>query len=116
MRNGLFPILLTLAILTIGFGLWFEGRNHGWFYRKAAEDIMICGNAAKDTLYLRWARPEYSITGLSTTHSGDSIYHVEVDISRSYLEKMRLSVDTSTMRYLELYGKMYKLEEIPLCD
>ncbi|MFV0419648.1 MAG: hypothetical protein ACK5KT_13085 [Dysgonomonas sp.] len=117
MRNGLAPILLTLIILAIGFAVWFEGRSHGWFLRKAAEDVVICGNEKKDTLNIKWKYSGYNITSISTSRHNDDILHVDVGISRGYTsDKVTLEIDTVNIRRIEMYGKMYDLKDIPICD
>lgn len=117
MRNGLAPILLTLTILAIGFAVWFAGRNNGWFFRKVAEDMVICGNTAKDTLSIKWRYSGYCITSISTSRHNDDVLHVEVGISRGYSsDKVTLEIDTANIRRLEMYGKIYDLKDIPICD
>lgn len=118
MRNGLFPILLTLVILAIGFGVWFEGRNNGLFFRKVAEDLEICGtSSARDTLYIRWKYSGYDITRIDTWRNDDDILHIDVGISSSYSsDKVRLYIDTVNVRRLEVYGKIYDLKDISICN
>lgn len=117
MRNGLTPILFTLTILVIGFGGWFIGRNNGLFFRKMAEDVVICGNTAKDTLSIKWKHSGYCITRISTSKHNDDILHVDVGVSRGYnADKVTLEIDTASTRRLEIYGKIYDLEDIPICD
>lgn len=118
MRNGLFPILLTLVILAIGFGIWFVGRNNGMFFRKVAEDLEICGtNPARDTLYVKWKYSGYDITSISTWRNDDDILHIDVGVSSGYSSnKVRLDIDTANVRRLEVYGKIYNLEDIPMCN
>jgi len=116
MRREPFPILLTLIILTLVFGGWFLARYYGCFHRINSEEIAICGNEAKDTITLRWKSPEYSITGWSTYRHSDDVLHIEVNISRDYATDMILTIDTTKVRYLEIYEKRYLLSEIPLCE
>lgn len=116
MRSGLGSILLTLFILAVGFVVWFAGREYGWFYRKTAEEIIICGNVAKDTLYFRWKGRDYNINGFKTVSYYDDVLHVEVNLSRNYHDKERLVIDPERMHRLEIYGEILYIKDIPVCE
>lgn len=111
----LFPILLTLALLTVGFGLWYAGRNEGWYIDKSAADINICRkDSAK--LQIEWKYPGYGINGWSASRHNDDILHISFHVSRnSHRKQSLIEIDTKSVRHIEIYGKMYALEEIPVC-
>lgn len=111
----LFPILLTLALLIVGFGLWYAGRNEGWFIDKSAADISICRKDSS-TLQIEWKYPGYGIRGWSTSRHNNDILDISFHVSRnSYREQSIISIDTTKIRYIEIYGKMHTLKDIPIC-
>ena len=115
MNKELFPILLTLSILLLVFGGWYAAKEKGWFQKKSADDIEVC-RLGRDTLSLQCKNPKYTITGWNMTRHNDNILHIGVNITRGFGERATFTIDTTTVDCLELYGKYYKLEDIPICE
>ena len=116
MKDRLFPILFTLVILLIVFGAWFTGVRQGWFLQKTANDFNICFNVSDTVVSVQSKIPGYGITGWSTNRRDDNILHINVDISRNGRNKMTFKIDTATVQYLELYGKIYPVKELTHCQ
>jgi hypothetical protein len=115
MNKELFPILLALFILILLFGGWYTAKEKGWFTKKSANDIEVC-RIGNDTLSLRWKDPKYVITGWNMTQHNEKVLHIEVNITRGFGDRATFTIDTTTVNWLELYGKYYKLEDIPICE
>lgn len=115
MRRDLFPILFTLAILFIVFGLWYTGRYRNWFDKHNPDEISIC-RINEDSLSLRWKDTRYGISRFSATRHNDDVLHISIDKSHNSQNNFIFGIDTINVRHLEVYGKIYSLKDIPLCD
>lgn len=115
MRRDLFPILFTIAGLIIAFGLWYGARNRGWFHSYNPDDLSLC-RISNDTLCLRWKDSQYGISKVSTTRHNDDVMHISIDKSRGSHNNFIFGIDTINVNYLEVYGKVYTIKAIPLCE
>ncbi|MDR2955952.1 MAG: hypothetical protein LBV43_12815 [Prevotella sp.] len=116
MGRGLAPIVTTLVILTLLFGGWMVARYYGFFYRKTAEDVEMCCNKEMDMLCFQWKDISYSISGFRSVYHRKDVLSLEFNISRGYSHEVNISVDTSQIKFVEIYGKRYNIEDIPICD
>jgi hypothetical protein len=82
--------------------------------RKTAEDLSIC-RVSGDSLSIAWKDPLYAITGYSVERHDDDILHIDVNITRGRAGRTILVIDTASVNYLEIYGKMIPVEDIPVC-
>ncbi|MFV0330707.1 MAG: hypothetical protein ACK5KL_12950 [Dysgonomonas sp.] len=114
MSRGLSPILLTLIIAALIFGLWFAAMQKGWFIRKTADDINIC-RMNSNTLQINWKGSAYGITGWSSSRYNDDILHVDLNLTKGRGGNIVLTIDTINVNYLEIYGKTISVREIPIC-
>lgn len=112
MNKELSSIVITLIILTAVFGVWFFLRYQGVLVRKSADDVLI-SQSGDNTLCLEWKDPCYGITGFSSWHCRDSVLHLDLNISRNAWKRAaNIKVDTSRIRYVEIYGKEFPLKDI----
>lgn len=116
MKDRLSPILFTLIIVVIVFGAWFAGNRQGWFLRKTADDFSICFNVKDTVISIQSKIPGYGITGWSTSRYNDNILHIDLNVSRDRRNDMAFKIDTVNVHYLELYGKIYHVKELPVCQ
>ncbi|MFV0312976.1 MAG: hypothetical protein ACK5KN_15180 [Dysgonomonas sp.] len=116
MKDRLSPILFTLIILAIVFGAWFAGNRQGWFIRKTSDDFKVSFNKNDTVICIQCKIPGYGITGWSTSRYNDNILHIDLNVSRDYRNDMTFKIDTVNVQYLELYGKMYPVKELPACQ
>jgi hypothetical protein len=116
MKDRLSPILFTLIILAIVFGAWFAGNRQGWFLRKTSNDFKVCFNRNDTIISIQSKIPGYGITGWNTNRNNDNIMHIDINVSRNSRNNMVFKIDTANVQYLELYGKMYPVKELPACQ
>lgn len=111
----LFPILLTLCILVVGFGIWYVGRNDGWYINKEMADINICLQDS-DKVCIDWIYPGYGVHGWSSRRIEDSTLHVSFNISKkSRRHTITMDIDTAKIKYIEIYGRIFTQKDIPVC-
>lgn len=114
MNKELHSILFTLIIVAVVIGGWLIGRNQGWFVRSSANDINICRNATGDTLYFNSKNPIYTVSGWSASRHDDDILHVDLKLKRNRQNnRIEMYLDTANVRYVEIYGKVMPINDIP---
>lgn len=114
MNKELHSILFTLIIVAVVIGGWLIGRNQGWFVRSSANDINICRNVTGDTLYFNSKNPIYAVSGWSASRQDDDILHVDLKLKRNRQNnRIEMYLDTANVRYVEIYGKVMPINDIP---
>lgn len=117
MGRGPFPIVITLIILAVIFGGWMIARYQGLFYHKTAEDVSVCASPERNVLYFRWKDYSYSIVGYNNYyHDGEGVLHMSFQLAREYPRDISTKIDTSKIKFIEIYGKQYSIAEIAICE
>lgn len=117
MGKGPFPIIITLIILAVVFGGWLIARYQGLFYHKTAEDVSICTNPDRNVLNFKWKDHSYSIVGYNSYCSdGEGVLHLSFHLAREYSRDISTKIDTSQIKFIEIYGKQYSIAEIAVCE
>ncbi|MBK5721891.1 hypothetical protein JGH11_13510 [Dysgonomonas sp. Marseille-P4677] len=114
MKDRLFPILFALIVLSIIFGGWFIGRDRGWFIRNSINDISISRTINCDTVYIDSRNIMYAITSWEARRYNDDILHLKIGFNKGYGESITLNIDTLNTHYLDIFGKILSIKDIPV--
>lgn len=119
MGRGLFPIAITLIIAAVVLGVWMFARQQGIRYQEEAENVEICVNQNKDTLLLKWKGGYDGLSGYGLHISGeDKTLHLSFKLVEGDSKEARhkVKIDTATIKYIEVYGRKYSIDEISTCQ